>query len=300
MITSADPSVYPTLYHSRNAASHRSTSKQSLRLLYNALIEMGNSYSTQEDEEEPLELVNSCPTPSEQPQRKSTRNMRVATPAIEMPCVAAKTGKTPGKGQSITNTSAEHVSRCSDCDGTYPMRRIIKATAKYKKRATTAKPDQRRPCHFCTRKTMDRCSGCKRYLCLDAPNNGKDRGGKRYPSEFCINVPVLDEFGSIQREKGKPVFEKEYGVLSCWHITHMEKWKNTYRNGIRITPVTEETVENDSSKKKRKKRKSTDQEQSTRVSKRSNKVSSRRSRVRRECGTNHWYYTGGRDHKYIF
>ena len=66
------------------------------------------------------------------------------------------------------------------------------------------------------------------------------------------------------------------GVLSCWHITHMEKWKNTYRNGITITPVTEETVENDISKKKRKKRKSTDQEQSTHVSKRSKKVSSKK------------------------
>ena len=55
-------------------------------------------------EQEPLELVSSCPAPSEEPQRKSTCNMKVATPAIDMPCVATKNGKTP-----VTNVSAEHI-----------------------------------------------------------------------------------------------------------------------------------------------------------------------------------------------
>ena len=104
-----------------------------------------------------------------------------------------------------------------------------------------------RNCHLCPGKTQYRCSGCRRYLCMEAPKKGKDRDGNKYPSEFTVKVPVLEADGSVKRDaSGKPVFEVDHGVLSCWHIVHSAKWKNMYRNGMKLNPVSAE----DASKKK--------------------------------------------------
>ena len=39
-------------------------------------------------------------------------------------------------------------------------------------------------------------------------------------------MPVFKGDGSLRRDgEGKPVFKAEYGVLSCYIITHPDKWK---------------------------------------------------------------------------
>ena len=59
--------------------------------------------------EEPYELANYCQSPiNPAPARKFTRK-NTGTPMMRLPCVAAKTGKMPGKGQSLIRPSAEFI-----------------------------------------------------------------------------------------------------------------------------------------------------------------------------------------------
>ena len=74
MCTSKDPSAYQTLFHRRNAANQRFSSKDSLKALSNILL--GLSIEENEQEElSPMEIVNFCPSPAVQPARRSARNL---------------------------------------------------------------------------------------------------------------------------------------------------------------------------------------------------------------------------------
>ena len=46
-----------------------------------------------------------------------------------------------------------------------------------------------------------------------------------YPALFCVEVPIMSN-GRIQtNELGAPMFKKEYGEYTCYHIAHHEAWK---------------------------------------------------------------------------
>ena len=57
MCTFWDPSFYPTLLHSRNAANQRFSSKDSLKVIGNILLQWANQKKEQE-ELSPVELIN--------------------------------------------------------------------------------------------------------------------------------------------------------------------------------------------------------------------------------------------------
>lgn len=239
-------------------------------MLYDRILE---NYNSNQNDEDVLkkELVNSCPA-SVEPivTRKSARVfLKATTPSIHMPCTAVKTDKTPGRGASFKEVSAECIERCKECDGTYPMKRVLKDTdtVAYKKRGcdddegeeeeeeeprskqrkttkttfVAAGPkDHRRDCSLCKSKTQWYCNGCRRYLCNKPPKDGKDRLDNKYPKLFSINTPVLNEDGGLKRnENGEPVFEKSHGELTCWHIVHSDKWRwsRVFKNGVRKAAV---------------------------------------------------------------
>merc|ERR1719254_430176 len=82
-------------------------------------------------------------------------------------------------------------------------------------------------CSVCSRRTAHFCWKCQRHLCNEPPKNQVDRNGKRFPKQFRVKVPKLDDNGSLQRdEKGNVVFRTEYGVLTCYLIDNQEQWKN--------------------------------------------------------------------------
>ena len=95
-----------------------------------------------------VELANCCDSPAEPPKRRSTRN-KADTPMVRLPCVAAITGKTPGKGQSILKPSAEFVDRCLECNGVYPALKVMTIED-----GKSKGHNDRRRCHVCNGKTM--------------------------------------------------------------------------------------------------------------------------------------------------
>ena len=235
MISSKDPDEYPTLYHYRNAASHRSTMKRSLRSLYKKLLVLSKG---KEKEEEPVELANCYPSPAEpeaRPPARSTLNQQ-ETPLIRMPCVTGVSGYTPGRGFSIAKPHPQFVDRCMKCNGSYAAKRVIKNGAQgdpkkagrrvnvKKGKTKPKKPEQRRRCHLCGSKTNFFCFGCHRYLCNMPPKNGEDRDSNKHQSQFQVNLPRLAPDGRIMQKNGEIVFEKQFGVLTCYHIAHKDRW----------------------------------------------------------------------------
>ena len=99
------------------------------------------------------------------------------------------------------------------------------------------------------------CTGCRRPLCIDAPNKQIQKvkakvtkqtttmakGGQkrrkvskpeeitiiiRYHKHFHVDTPVLDASGKVERESnGNPKYEREYGIYSCYHLAHRKAWK---------------------------------------------------------------------------
>ena len=231
IVTSQDPSEYPTLYHFRNAASKRYTTKKSLKLLTNILLERAEiGAAVKKEKMASFELANCCPSPAEPPMRKSARQAALGTPAVCLPCVAGISGKTPGKGQSINKPSAEYVLRCKQCDGIYPAKKILEGN-------TT----NRVSCRLCGRLTSSYCFGCRRQLCFQSPKGGKDREGNKYPKQFTVRVPKLAEDGSVVRDADNGiVFVEEFGELTCWHIAHGNHWKRTMENGSKAAVVSQQ------------------------------------------------------------
>jgi len=275
MVSSKDPDYYPTLYHCRNAASKRFTTKDSLKVLYNILCRRAECY-VKEKVEKTFELANCCPSPAEPSVRKSTRNSS-DSPLIRLPTVAAKSGHTPGKGSVLLKPSAEFIERCKECDGIYSGKRVEfekegndKKGRKGKKRGgktsgkkggssgTRKKVEPRRACHVCKRKTRHFCFRCRRYLCDESPKDGKGRDGKPYPKHFCVRTPKLTADGSLERDADKQVvFDVEYGELTCFIIAHQKMWdKKLKGEGVEgKTAVSEESGKNNNNKKEKKKKK---------------------------------------------
>ena len=127
----------------------------------------------------------------------------------------------------------EFVERCLSCNGTFPSMRF-----------DPLKKDQRVTCAICKQKTKHYCWGCRRYLCSEPPQNGKDLHGKKFPKNFSVKVPKVKEDGTLERDnKGNFIFQTERGVLSCYHIAHHEYWKNNYENKPIMSAVSESTEE---------------------------------------------------------
>ena len=207
MLTSQHPKNYPTRYHSCNSARHRYTTKQSLKVYYNILMERANiDVKVGKKEEAPFELSNCCPSPAEPPNRKSSRKIAAGTHMIRLPCVAALSGSTPGQGRSISHPSVEFIDRCKKCDCCYPAKRYLKNTkrnagGKKNKDKVQKKVDYGRPCHFYKRKTMYFCFRCWRYLCNESPLNGRGRDNKKYPKQFSVRVPKLATDGWVWKSR---------------------------------------------------------------------------------------------------
>ena len=260
MISSKDPEEYPTLYHWRDAASHRSTMKRSLATLYTTLLEMAKGA----EQEESVEMANCYLSSPEEPEIRRSNRKQPNTPSIRMPCVVGVSGYTPGKGCSVDKPSQQFVDRCLKCNGMYPAIRIIKAKVDESqkkagrrvnvKRGKTKnkKPDQRRRCHLCGAKTRFFCFGCHRYLCDKPPKDGKDRSGKKHPSQFHVMAPILEPDGKIMRKKGKIVFEQQFGELTCYHIAHSDRWKEESTNGDAKKPPVSEDGKGESNNKQKK------------------------------------------------
>ena len=81
MISSKDPEEYPTLYHWRDAASHRSTMKRSLATLYTTLLEMAKGA----EQEESIEMANCYLSSPEEPEIRRSNRKQPNTPSIRMP-----------------------------------------------------------------------------------------------------------------------------------------------------------------------------------------------------------------------
>lgn len=256
MITSKSPEWYPTLAHLRNAASKRSTVRKSFKTLSHRLLKRCEKEATKNVVSDgPFLLANSCPTPSVRPARRSGRNLPT-TPFIRLPCVAGVSGDTPGRGKSVTKPSVEYLSRCRECSGTFPAKRVLSID---EKGDTRAGADDRRDCSVCKRQTQNFCNGCRRYLCDNSPLSSKDRNKKVYPKHFKMRVPEMAADGSCKRdEEDKIVFRYEYGILTCYHIAHQEVWKEKFGmpprpNEVLSTIAEEEEEEVTPGKKRRKK-----------------------------------------------
>ena len=150
MITSDDPSKYPTLYHWRNAASHRSTIKQSLETLCNKLIKMslGDKPNGQS-----VHLPN-CHPSSAEPEAQCSSRCEPNTLSIRMPCGAGLSGYTPGKDELLIKATVQFVQHCLNYDGEYPANRILDADLQQKntqKNGRSRKKDYQQKCHFLQR-----------------------------------------------------------------------------------------------------------------------------------------------------
>jgi len=196
---------FDSLNHYRNAASKRSTFKESLRTAQNKLLQAANSY-----DKNAKELDWSYPMPVEEEDsdeedavgKKKSKPKGKGTPVVPLPCAAAA-GLTPAHGQSIDNPSEEFKTRCEECVGVY-------GGNKYK----DGKRERKR-CHFCSRKgTYSYCYGCRRFLCSDPPLDGKDRKGNEYPKFFSIQVPTKGKGGK------KDTTKEERGDLTCYLLAH--------------------------------------------------------------------------------
>ena len=53
-------------------------------------------------------------------------------------------------------------------------------------------------------------------------------------------TPILEPDGKITREKGKIVFEQQFGELTCYHIAHSDRWKEESNGEAKKPPVSED------------------------------------------------------------
>jgi len=234
---------YPTLSHYRNAASKRTTCKDSLEYQVERWIVMSGQKETSEQkldssvDEEPITIDLFVPPPAASTQQ-TTRNNANKTPDTAAIMFSSEiTGNTPGVGQSLANPNEDHLERCRNCEGHVWSQVVPK---------DDDKKDCRRQCHVCHRKTNWYCSGCRRYLCPTAGGVVKEEvvqkkkatttttGGKKkakvaefvkkkLPKKFRRLVPKFDK-GDLKTVDGAPDFVEEYGLYTCYIHAHKDCW----------------------------------------------------------------------------
>ena len=196
--------------------------------------------------------------------------------AREMPYAAAETGKSPKPGRGIDSVGKEFEERCQQCLGIY-ITKLIKG------------PDGgqvRRTCVMCGRHCNTYCNGCNRVLCFNAPQDRKvrvrvkikprkpKRGKKKkkskkakkkkkkariklvwkkVPRRFYVDVPKLGKDGKVMTDSKGPMFTRQWGEYSCYHIAHQEAWKRHLFS--KQSSLISQVQESEKSKTKKKKSK---------------------------------------------
>ena len=91
--------------------------------------------------------------------------------ARALPFAAGRSGETPVQGRRIGNVveGGTYNKRCKTCLGIFPMKCINDPEGE------AANARLRGTCTMCGRKCIMKCGGCRRYLCLMPPQNGKIR-----------------------------------------------------------------------------------------------------------------------------
>ena len=174
-----------------------------------------------------------------------------ATPeAREMPYATAETGKSPKAGRGIDSVDKEFEERCQQCLGIYFTKLIPDPDG--------GSDRGQRTCTMCGRKCNTYCNGCNRVLCSTAPQDRKvrvrvkikphksKRGKKKktkkakkkkkkkariklvwkkVPRNFYVNIPKLGKDGKVMMNSKGPIFTRQWGEYSCYHIAHQEAWK---------------------------------------------------------------------------
>ena len=166
------------ILHSRNAANQRFSSKDSLKVIGNILLQWWANREQEQKELSPVDIVNPCPSPAVAPARRSPCHS--STPQVRMSCVQGISGKTSGRGSNMANLPSEFVERCINYDGFYP-------SVKY----DPSKKEQRVACSVCKRKTPQFCWKCRRPLFNEVPLKGVGRDDTKYQKHFSVKVPVL-------------------------------------------------------------------------------------------------------------
>ena len=185
-----DLNVYGTLYHWRNAASHRSTMGDSLELFFETLLKFANNAGDAKNRGRKTSFE-TIPHPLFEPSPGLSVSTRSQTPQIQrMPFGRSSTGSTPGKGKSIDSLEIDFAKRCKECTGIYLAKRVPEpenirgdisgddeslneedsdddmsaaAAAAIRKNKNVR---VRTPCFICKAKTEYFCHGCGRSLCF--------------------------------------------------------------------------------------------------------------------------------------
>ena len=81
-------------------------------------------------------------------------------------------------------------------------------------------------------------------------------GWKKVPSNYYVDVPMLDDHDKVEKNKNGPMYTREYGKLTCYHSAHKEAWKRhliSTQAGM-ITQAGKATEEAKKAKKRKKKK----------------------------------------------
>ena len=81
---------------------------------------------------------------------------------------------------------------------------------------------------------------------------------KKVPRRFYVDVPKLGKDGKVMTDSKGPMFTRQWGEYSCYHIAHQEAWKRHLhkQQAELVTQVDEATkkAEKEARKRRRKKK----------------------------------------------
>ena len=294
---SMDVSKYDTLRGYRDAANYRTSMKQTLRLISTKVIEMSREQNDSTIEEAvtlpsptgafELSQVEEVDEDEYDSDGSAIEDENENTPDPKaMPFSAAQTGKSPNaQGKSLKCIDAVIEKRCDMCLGIFLTKIVNDPDGK------SANKKVRRQCVLCKRRCNTWCTGCRTVLCISPPQGGKVRVKKTFtqrrtvrvkksnrnkkrkktitftkyvwkkvPSKFYVDVPQLDETGKIKKNSKGPIYTREYGELTCYHIKHANPWRRHLLNAqadmiAQVAEAKEKAEKAAKGKRKRKRKK---------------------------------------------
>jgi hypothetical protein len=208
-----DLDEYPTMYHWRNAASHRSTFNESLELFYESLLDLARDTSRQKRFAKIMPNPSGVYAPSPGVNTRASATKKGTPQVQKMPPGRSSLGTTPGKGQSIDMLPREFLERGNRCTGVFIAKRACEPEGE---RDSSDEEDSdedgnedkksrmRRSCFLCRKLTQYVCHGCGRAFCMEPPQ-------EKFLKKVLAKRNTLTEKEKRREEKEKQMQAKKKG-----------------------------------------------------------------------------------------
>jgi len=141
----------------------------------------------------------------------------------------------------------------------------LRANAKRKGKAKKQQSVKRGNCYICGRQTPYVCHGCHHTLCNQPAKREvntkakKKKATKRKQGDGAkgASVPKTKHGKLVRDRESNPIFVKEYGEYTCYHIAHRHAWKKYLFSAQQaVVAQIAESIEGTPTNKKKKRKKS--------------------------------------------